>query len=44
MPIMLLAWQPVIGAGTTLSQKEDPKAQRAAMGLNFVGPPEAWRN
>lgn len=41
MPLMLLAWQPVLGRGTSKSQRQPASVQHDAMKLNFVGAPDA---
>lgn len=41
MPIMLLAWQPILGRGTSKSIALPTEIQDSNMRLNFLGCPDA---
>ena len=43
MPILLVNWQPVLGAGTSKSVLRSQREQAAAQKLNILGNPETTR-
>lgn len=41
MPLMLLAWQPILGRGTSKSIELPHEVQEESMRLNLLGCPDA---